>query len=269
MRPVNLIPPEQRRGERAPLRTGFASYAVVGGLVVGLALVTLLVLTGNDIASLESEKAELEAREASLAEEAAELAPYAEFATVQANRRLTVEALAESRFDWERVLRELAIVLPEDVWLVKMAGTVSPEVQLENSPAVGLRGSVPGPALELLGCGADHDAVARFVTALEDIDGVTRVGVDESKRPDLAASPTEASGESQDDCRTRDEIPRFLIVVAFDAAVAPATEATPPSDAAASPAEGEDSTESDGATEAPSEESSETAGTAPVVGAVR
>ena len=33
MRPVNLIPPEDRRGEQAPLRTGPLAYVLVGALV--------------------------------------------------------------------------------------------------------------------------------------------------------------------------------------------------------------------------------------------
>ena len=35
MRPVNLIPPEERRGERAPMRTGPLSYVVVAVLAAG------------------------------------------------------------------------------------------------------------------------------------------------------------------------------------------------------------------------------------------
>ena len=33
MRPVNLIPPEDRRGQHAPLRTGPLAYILVGALV--------------------------------------------------------------------------------------------------------------------------------------------------------------------------------------------------------------------------------------------
>ena len=229
MRPVNLIPPEQRRGDRAPLRTGIASYALVAVLAVVLGLVTMLVLTGNQIADHKAEKSELEARKAAAEQEVAELAPYAEFASLQETRRQTVASLAQSRFDWERVLRELAIVLPENVWLVKLAGTVTPEVQVEGAPGISSRASIPGPALELVGCGADQDAVAGFVAALEDIDGVTRVGVDESKRPDLAGGEVTgaASQGSEDDCRTRDMIARFEIVAAFDAAAVPAVAAAP------------------------------------------
>ena len=36
MRPVNLIPIEQRHGERAPMRGGPLAYVVIGALVAAL-----------------------------------------------------------------------------------------------------------------------------------------------------------------------------------------------------------------------------------------
>ena len=40
MRPVNLIPPEARRGEKAPMRTGALSYVIVAVLAAALVGVT-------------------------------------------------------------------------------------------------------------------------------------------------------------------------------------------------------------------------------------
>ncbi len=62
MRPVNLIPPEERRGELAPLRTGVLSYVIVGVLGLALLGVVAIVLTGNSISEKESDLASLEAR---------------------------------------------------------------------------------------------------------------------------------------------------------------------------------------------------------------
>ena len=59
MRPVNLIPQEDRRGGKAPLRTGPLPYAIVAILVLALGAVTLLVLTGNKIADRKAEAASL------------------------------------------------------------------------------------------------------------------------------------------------------------------------------------------------------------------
>ena len=55
---------------------------------------------------------------------AAELAPYGEFASLEQARAETVSSLAQSRFDWERVLNELALVMPERVTLETLTGTV-------------------------------------------------------------------------------------------------------------------------------------------------
>lgn len=232
MRPVNLIPPEDRRGDRTPLRAGSLSYVLVGALALALAGVTTLVLTGNQISDREAEVVALEAREAEANEVAEALKPYAEFASLEQARTATVSGLARSRFDWERVLRELALVIPSDVWLVGVTGTANPNVQLEGGPSIQARSTVPGPALELTGCGASQESVARFVAALEDIDGVTRVGVAASGRPE-----EEASSGSAEDCRTRDFIAKFELVAAFDEApIAPAPgSATPAAPAPSAP----------------------------------
>ena len=121
-----------------------------------------------------------------------------------------MSSLAQSRFDWERVLRELSLIIPEDIWLLKMTGTVNPAVSLEGGAEVKIRDSIEGPALEIVGCGPDQDAVAGFVAALEDIDGVTRVGVDSSSRSDQslvrAGAGCESGGatEAAEDCRYED-----------------------------------------------------------------
>ena len=144
--------------------------------------------------------------------------------------------LAQSRFDWERVLRELAIVIPEDVWLTQLTATVNPEVQLSDagsgsSSGVSGMDSVLGPALQIQGCGSGHEAVAGFLAALRDIGGVTRVAVLNSDLPEPSSSSAgaSASGGSSEDCATRDFISKFGIVAAFDAVeVSAGTDATAP-----------------------------------------
>ena len=225
MRPVNLIPPEQRHGERAPLRAGTLSYLVVAGLGLALAAVCALVLTGNAIKDREAELTTLTAQEAAVRAEAERLSGFAEFASLSETRALTVSSLAESRFDWERVLRELALVLPDDVWLIQLSGTATPEVQLDNAAEVAIETGTAGPSLSMVGCAAGHEAVAGFVQALRDIDGVTRVGVAKSERTEISSDTSVDGGTSgATDCRTRDFISRFEIVATFDQAVVPAVD---------------------------------------------
>jgi len=224
MRPVNLIPAEERRGEHAPLRSGPLAYVVLGALVAVLIGVTALVLTGNQIAERKSEVATLEAEDAAASAEAEKLVAFTQFRALHEQRLVTISSLADSRFDWERVMRELSLILPADVWLVGLTATASPEASVGGGRSgSSLRGAAPGPALELSGCAAGQESVAGFVTALKDIDGVTRVGVQSSELSELesGAGSTGGSGGGGDDCRTRDFIAKFEIVVAFDAAPVP------------------------------------------------
>ncbi|HEY2335388.1 MAG TPA: PilN domain-containing protein [Solirubrobacterales bacterium] len=229
MRPVNLIPPEQRRGDHAQLRTGPLVYIVLGALALVLLGVTMLVLTGNQIADSKAEVATLKQEDAAAQAEAKKLAAYTDFRTLAEQRVATVRSLADSRFDWERVMRELSLVLPSNVWLTSLSATASPSTSLGGgeggggSEASGLRGAIAGPALELSGCASGQEAVAEFVTALEDIDGVTRVGLGSSE---LASQSGEAGsgGGGSGDCRTRQFIAQFDLVIAFDAAPVPSEE---------------------------------------------
>lgn len=218
MRPVNLIPPEQRRGEQAQLRTGPLMYIVLGALALVLIGVALLVTTDNRISDSKAEVATLKRENAVAEAKAKRLAAYSQFRTLAEQRINTVRSLAESRFDWERVMRELALVLPNDVWLTSLTASATPSSSVSGGGgASGLRGGIAGPALELSGCANGQEGVAGFVTALKDIDGVTRVGVQTSE---LASKGNEAgSGEGGGgDCRTRPSVAQFSLVVAFDAA---------------------------------------------------
>jgi Tfp pilus assembly protein PilN len=226
MRPVNLIPPEDRRGGQAPLRTGPFAYIVLGALVAALVGVTALVLVGNQISERKNEVAQLKREDAEAKAKAERLAAYTQFQLLSEQRVATVTSLADSRFDWERVMRELTLVLPNDAWLVSLSASATPGVNVGGGSgggsASGLRAAITGPALELSGCAAGQESVASFVTALKDIDGVTRVGVQSSQLAEGNSGAGAGSGGGED-CRTREFIAKFEIVLAFDAAPVPIT----------------------------------------------
>jgi Tfp pilus assembly protein PilN len=217
MRPVNLIPAEDRRGDSAPLRTGPLAYILLGALVAVLAGVAMLVLTGNEISERKDEVATLEREDEAATARAAELASYTQFRGLSEQRVATVQSLADSRFDWERVLRELSLILPSDVALTELSasgvGGQGAEGGGESGAAV--LGGIAGPSLSMSGCAAGYKGVARFVTALKDIDGVTRVGVQAS------AETAESSGSGEAECGGGQATVDFTLVVAFDAAPVP------------------------------------------------
>jgi Tfp pilus assembly protein PilN len=235
MRPVNLIPPDMRRGDSAPLRTGPLAYIVVGALALLLVGVTMLVLASNEVSEKKDELVTLKEEDASAKARAEELAPYAQFQAMSQQRVETVSSLADSRFDWPRVMRELALVLPDDVLLTDLtAGAASSE----GEAGEGLSG-ILGPSLDLTGCTTGQDAVARFVASLKDIDGVTRVGLQSS-------TVGEGGDASSGSCSAAAFETQFKLVVAFDAAPAPVTaetESAPEAEAAGGEESGEEDSE--------------------------
>ena len=78
---------------------------IVAALAIALVAVTVLVLTSNQITEREAEVASLEARRRRRDGSRRRAAPYADFASLSQARDATVTSLAQSRFDWERVLR--------------------------------------------------------------------------------------------------------------------------------------------------------------------
>jgi Tfp pilus assembly protein PilN len=232
VRPVNLIPKEDRRGGKAPLRTGPLSYTIVAFLLLAVGVVTLLALTGNKIADRKAEVASLQSQVDATQARADQLSTYTNFAELQQARQETVASLATSRFDWERALHELALVLPDDVWLISMTATAATDPSSSTSSSTTAVDGVTGPSLDINGCASGHEAVAKFLAALRDVDGVTRVTVLSSDRPGAesssnssTSSSSASSGQSTVECASRDFIATFEVVAAFDGAQPAATAA--------------------------------------------
>ena len=186
MRPVNLIPAEQRRSTRGPgAPPPLGVSAVLGGLGVGLLIVIVLVLLSNQVNSKKGELASLTAKQQTAEATSNALRPYGDFAQVQQARATTVKSLARTRFNWERVVRQLSRVVPPDVWLLKFSGTVSAASGTGSGSGGGggsssLRSAVQGPAFSLSGCATSQASVARMMARMRAMDGVTRVSTTHS-----------------------------------------------------------------------------------------
>jgi Tfp pilus assembly protein PilN len=254
MRPVNLIPAEERPGGRKPLRAGPLAYIFIGALAAAVIAITALVVTNDKVSDRKAEVAALESEKASVEAKATALASYSQFASVREQRLATITELADSRFDWERVLAELSLVLPADVQLTSLTGTVAPGVPVSGGTGIGLRTQISGPALEMVGCASSQAAVAGFVEALKGIDGVTRIGL-----PSSTVSGEGASAETAATCAGSTEAAQFQLVAGFDAAPVPAVETgegiAPEGTTEAAP-EGEATSTESTSTEATSSESS-------------
>jgi Tfp pilus assembly protein PilN len=242
MRAVNLIPDDLRRGSSAAGRSGSAVYVLLGVLGVLVVLATAWGLTGRQVNDRKTELATVEAEAQNAEARAGALQPYAKFAQLRAKRVETVTALSRTRFNWPYALREISRVLPENVWLSTLNGTVAPGAGSgSSSGASGLRGALTVPAVELSGCTMSQKDVARYLARLRSIDGVTRVSLASSEKVDGAATggaapaaPTAEAGASDGDCRQGNaRIPKFDAVVFFERSTATPSKGTPGAAAAA------------------------------------
>jgi Tfp pilus assembly protein PilN len=152
-------------------------------LAAALALVTVYVLTGNTIADRTSQLNNLQTEVAQAQAQAAKLGNFGRFAQIAHTRLQTVAGIAATRFDWHTALSDLSEVVPANTSLQTLSGTVAPGTNTGGGSGSGnLRGDITSPALELTGCTASQDDVARLMSRLRLIDGVTRVSLSSSQK---------------------------------------------------------------------------------------
>jgi Tfp pilus assembly protein PilN len=210
VRPINLIPEEERRrGSGELTRTGPVVYLLVGALGVLLIGVVMLVLFTNSINDRKGEVARLETEKSTATLQASKLSAYTNFKQASESRTRTVAELADSRFDWVRVIRQLSLTLPGDVYFQTLGA---------SGGGAG-EGGVEGPSLAINGCAQGQSAVAGFVASLREIDGVTRVELSNSTVNGESGDEREGGNRGGGPC-SRPGAAQFEVLVAFDTASA-------------------------------------------------
>jgi Tfp pilus assembly protein PilN len=224
MRAVNLIPNDAKRGGGAGLagKMPGPGALVIAALAVAVLFVTIYVLTGNTISERTAKMATLQAQANQAQQEAARLAPYTQFAQLAQTRAETVREIAATRFDWHAALADLSRVVPANTSLVTLFGSVAPGASVAGSSGSSgggtatLRADIPSPAFEMSGCTQTQDDVARLMSRLRLINGVTRVTVADTTKPDSAgagsSSTTSVNGGNSSGCG---DGPGFDLVVFF------------------------------------------------------
>lgn len=234
MRAVNLIPSDLRRASGTPGASGSGVYVLLGVLGALVVIVAVWALATRSVANGESDLERVRAEAAAAEQRAGQLKPYTKFRELRTKRLETVSSLSRSRFNWPFVLREVSRVLPKEIWLSNIVGTVAPGIQLEDSVAgstAQLRNQLVSPALEIAGCSTDQEQVARYLARLRSVQGVSRVTLAGTEKADIPAQTTgggSGGGSQGGDCRQGNRrIPRFEVIVFFEASTATPSTSTP------------------------------------------
>jgi Tfp pilus assembly protein PilN len=235
MKAVNLLPNDQRSVPKAkpagapkaaPTGSAFGAFMVLGAMAFAVVAVAASVLAGNTIKEREAELARVKTDVQAVQSQLSALKPYADFQTIAAQRVATVTQLAQGRFDWEQALRDLSRAMPRDVRLKSLRGSVSGGAGGGGS----LRGAVQSPAIELSGCTQSQSAVARLMSRLRAVRGVTRVSLSKSEKPaPVAGGAGVVAGmtDEQGALCGKGRPPAFEVVVFFERSAALATTGTP------------------------------------------
>lgn len=237
MRAVNLIPAEQRKGGAIGRRSQGVAFAVLG-LLGGAAILTFLYgSASHQLASRKAEAASLTKQAQQVQAQAAQLSSYTSFMQMREQRLQAISQLIGSRFDWSATMYELSRVLPANVSLSSLQGTIgsatgtaSPSAAAPAAPAAPAAGATasttaataaapvtsatpPGatPTFTLSGCASSQIAVAQMLVRLRLVSGVSNVNLQSSARSGNGGGG--GSGGSGGTCPAND--PTFTAQVSF------------------------------------------------------
>ena len=181
MRAVNLLPRDDQtrstRKQNVPVLISTAVIVLVTGLV-GLTYLSAKGTAESSQSELDGAKAEL-ALLPSVADINAKDAPRRTLKTEHDARVTALSSALSRRIAWDRILREISLVLPNDVWLRTMSAT-SPTPASGASPAATPPG-LPPTLMTIEGSTYSHDAVARLITRLSVIPDLKNVWLTKSE----------------------------------------------------------------------------------------
>jgi Tfp pilus assembly protein PilN len=195
MRAVNLLPRqqvEQKRERQNPV----ALAAGIGGAAVLLALVGGFLLANRSVDRQRQALSDAKAMLATTPAHKLSAKTQSFRSTVLSQREersLALAAALGKRVAWDRILSHMALVMPDDVWLTKVSGTVPLQSALPAGTVAAPTASSALPptptAVEIDGYTYSQPSVARFLARLQ---------VDpDLKNVQLKMSATKALGTQQ------------------------------------------------------------------------
>ena len=183
MRAVNLLPRDVERargeGSRTPLLVAAGAAAAVTAAAVVLAM--------SAAGAADDRRAELAAVEEAIALVPGAGAPVASQAIVVQERTDRVAALAaalSTRIPFDRLLREISLVLPEDAWMTGLMASAP----ASSAPTTATPGGTPPAAVTttqgvtIQGATYSHQSVARVLARLSVIPSLENVRLTASAR---------------------------------------------------------------------------------------
>ncbi|MDQ3066212.1 MAG: PilN domain-containing protein [Actinomycetota bacterium] len=176
MRAVNLLPRDDVKKSFEATR-GVVFGSVFGAALVTAGLVSMMISAGG---AVDEKQAELDGLRAQIAVipvvAPQEATDDTELAAEKGARIGALSAALADRVAWDRVLRQVSLVLPEDVWLTNLAAAAP------ASAAAAASGTAsPVSGFTLIGSTYSQNGVARFLSRLAVIPDLANVRLQSSQ----------------------------------------------------------------------------------------
>jgi Tfp pilus assembly protein PilN len=157
MRAVNLLPRDEVTRSFAAKR-GVVFGSAAGAALVTVVLVSMTVSAGGAVGEKQAEVDALRAQIAAIPAPTVKDTSTDDALAAQKGARIgALSAALTTRVAWDRVLRQVSLVLPEDVWLTTL---------MAAAPTATAGAAASGSGFTLAGSTYSQNGVARFLSRL-------------------------------------------------------------------------------------------------------
>src|SRR2546430_13911329 len=190
MRAINLLPRDEKRRAGPTLPTPVAVTALVSLTVVTVLLCGLFLSAHGNVSARQLELTQKDAELAAIPVPAQSQLQQQDALVADKQARVTaLNSALSRRIAWDRLLREFALVLPDDVWLLSLSAQAPSSATATAAPTTSSTSSIPALGGQLgfsiEGCTYSHDAVARLLTRLAVVPDLQQVQLVTSEQTEL------------------------------------------------------------------------------------
>ena len=173
MRAVNLLPSDQLRVRKPVNRVALAGVA--SGAAIGMLSAALYVSAHAQVKDNASELAAAKAELASIPKPAAKPADDTQLVQERGARVTALTTALSGRVVWDRVLRELASVVPENVTLTRLTAKAPAAVASPEAAAAEAAGTASSNGFQIEGTTYTQEGVALLLARLQVLAGLRNV----------------------------------------------------------------------------------------------
>jgi Tfp pilus assembly protein PilN len=181
---INLLPPEigQKRKDEERWR-----WVILGAIVTVVLLAGVFAVLQFQVSQKQSEVAAVKQQAESLKQSATRFQVFQDKQAELANRQTVAGTALAGRMDWAKVCGEIGLILPADLFLMRI-GATEPKAAVTGSqpaPAVAGKLTMDGKALDFPEDAPDlgFKSVAKLLVRLAGLDGVGNVWLTQSAKP--------------------------------------------------------------------------------------